>query len=63
MSTSELLTTKTVAEILGISRQAVVERVHRSALVPAHKIETPNGAYLFDSEYIETVRQASQTPP
>jgi hypothetical protein len=59
MSSSELITTANVAARLGISRQAVVDRVHRNALTAAHKIPTANGAYLFDSDYIEEVAAAS----
>ena len=60
MSTSELITTANVAARLGISRQAVVDRVNRKTLKPAHKIPTANGAYLFDAEYIESVAQDSE---
>lgn len=44
------------AKILGISRQAVHERIKRGTLVPC--AVTPDGAYAFGRGYIEGVRDA-----
>jgi hypothetical protein len=43
-----LLTTAEAAERLGITRQAVIARVHAETLAPAFKNPGPRGGYLFD---------------
>lgn len=43
----ELVTAAQAAEILGFTRQAVINRVKDGRLVPASKLPTATGAYLF----------------
>lgn len=52
MTTSTLLSTGQVAKRLGIDRRTILQRVGTGRLVPAQKLDGPNGAYLFDAEQI-----------
>lgn len=56
METLRLLTTSEVAERLGITRQAVAQRVRSGSLEAAYKSPEPNGGYLFDPEVIDAAR-------
>lgn len=53
MSNFDLLTTEQVAAILGITRQAVFDRVRRGALVPVFKSPAKTGGYLFTPDSID----------
>lgn len=53
MSSYELLTTAEVAVALGITRQAVADRVKAGKLTYARKSPGRNGAYLFDPAAVE----------
>ncbi|MBF4613259.1 helix-turn-helix domain-containing protein [Curtobacterium sp. VKM Ac-1376] len=48
MSTLDYMTTSQVAQVLGVSRQAVLQRVEAGSLKPAHKLPGQTGTYLFD---------------
>lgn len=50
MHNLDLLTTTEVAAALGISRQAVLQRVKSGALTPAAKLPGQTGTYLFEPE-------------
>jgi len=50
---STLVGTTYVMETLGVSRDTVVRMVARGALKAAHKMDGPNGAYLFERADIE----------
>jgi len=49
MHNLDLLTTTQVAAALGVSRQAVLQRVETGALVPVTKLPGLTGPYLFDA--------------
>lgn len=53
MTTSTLLSTGQVAKRLGIDRRTVLQRVGTGRLVPAQKLDGPNGAFLFDAEQVD----------
>lgn len=65
MSSSQLLTTAEVAEALGLSRQAVIDRAKHGTLPVAHKSPGRNGAYLFDRTVVESApaRYKRVAPP
>lgn len=45
----ELITTAEVAQQLGVTRQAVVQRVNAGTLVPVYKSPAKTGTYLFSA--------------
>ena len=47
--TNELVTTSEVAAALGISRQAVLQRVTAGTLRPVYKSPARTGGYLFSA--------------
>jgi excisionase family DNA binding protein len=49
------ITTTEVAELLGIARSTVRQRVDNGKLVPIGQLPGRNGAYLFDAEQIEAL--------
>lgn len=51
----ELVTAAQAAEILGFTRQAVINRVKDGRLVPASKLPTATGAYLFRRADVEAL--------
>ena len=46
---SEVITTTEVAHMLGISRQAVLQRVRNGSLQPVFKSPARTGGYLFSA--------------
>lgn len=52
---TELLTTKEVAERLGVSVPTVIRRAQTGKLKVARQLPGATGAYLFDPMEIETV--------
>jgi len=48
MHNFDLLTTTEVAEVLGVSRQAVLQRVEAGTLAPVTKLPGKTGTYLFE---------------
>lgn len=52
----QLLSTSEVATLLGVERSVITRRVQMGRLPIAQKLPGPNGAYLFDPDVIEALR-------
>lgn len=50
------------AEILGIARRSLNNRVEVGTVKPSHKMPGKTGSYLFDRAYIEQLAQEEQRP-
>lgn len=59
MSNVDLLTTRDVAEALGVSTREVARRVEAGALEPAVKLPGLRGAFLFDRDVIEDAKESA----
>jgi excisionase family DNA binding protein len=53
--TTELLTTKQVAELLGVDVDTVHRRASKGELPFVHKLPGRTGAYLFDPKVVNEV--------
>lgn len=51
------LTTKQVADLLGVSRQLVLWLVDKGALTPTRKLPASNGTYLFAADDVERLKE------
>lgn len=56
MSNTQLLTSSQVGTRLGITRQAVVARVHEGTLDAALQLPGENGAFLFEPEVVDAAK-------
>lgn len=59
MSNVDLLTTRDVAEALGVSTREVARRVETGALEPAVKLPGLRGAFLFDRDVIQAAKESA----
>jgi excisionase family DNA binding protein len=53
MSNGELLSSGDVARLLGCSPRTVHRLVKAGDLQPVHKLDGPNGAFLFHADAVE----------
>lgn len=51
----DLLSALQAAEVLGISRRALINRVEAGTIEPIGKLPGRTGSFLFDRSYIEAV--------
>lgn len=48
MSRSHIVSTRELAELMGVTTRTIARRVERGTLRPAYRIEGERGAMLFD---------------
>ena len=64
MPTNQLMNVSEVADMLGISKRTVHQRIGAGRIAPIQKMPGQTGQYLFDRAYIEQIaadeREASQ---
>jgi len=53
-----VLTTREVAEVLGIHRATLVAWVEAGHAHPSRKMPGPNGSYVFDADEVDRLRTA-----
>lgn len=58
---TDLITTRSVALLLGESIRQTIRRVERGDLKPAQKLPGLRGAYLFDRAEVDRLRRARGT--
>jgi predicted DNA-binding transcriptional regulator AlpA len=56
-----LLTSPQVARLLGCSNRTVHRLVASDQLIPAQKLDGPNGAFLFDPNVVEMYLRQRRT--
>ena len=59
MKSQQLITAREAASRLGVTRHAIVRRVHRGTLRPVAKLPGKTGAFLFDPATIRPGRKGS----
>lgn len=58
MSRPSLVSTRAVADRLGVTPRTVARWVEAGTLTPAAQAPGPFGAYLFDAEQVEDLAEA-----
>lgn len=61
MTDFELMPTSDVADVLGMTRQGVLDMMNRGAITAVTKLAVVNGTYLFDPSEVERVLDLRET--